>query len=82
MVPMIHSNDLCTYAPVNSPDEVNVGDVVFCQVFPKGLYYAHLVMTKEDRKGGWYFLICNMAQVVNGWTHMGASFGKLVEVCH
>lgn len=46
LVPLVYSNDCTTYQPVKSADEVNVGDIVFCQVFPSEFFYAHVVHQK------------------------------------
>ncbi len=41
MSPRIKHRQLCTYAPVSKPADVEVGDAVFCKVGSN--YYTHLV---------------------------------------
>ena len=46
LYPRVHSNDLCTYEPVKSADDVQLDDIVFCQVQPGNRFYAHVVSFK------------------------------------
>ena len=84
--PLIYSNDCTTYQPVASADEVKVGDIVFCQVFPSQFFYAHLVKEKWEHEAIWYFRISNYKTYAqgygptNGWTDIDHIYGKLIEV--
>ena len=84
--PLIYSNDCTTWQPVASADEVKVGDIVFCQVFPSRSFYGHLVFDKWKHEAIWYFRISNhqtFAQgygPTNGWTDIDHIYGKLIEV--
>ena len=44
--PRVWSNDLCSYDPVTSANEVRFGDIVFCQVQPGDRFFAHVVSRK------------------------------------
>ena len=44
--PLVHSGDLCEYDPVFDASDVQVGDVIFCKVYPSREYHAHLIMSK------------------------------------
>lgn len=63
MTPLFKSGEEHTLTKIESLDEVNVGDAVFCKV--KGSYYTHLVKAKDDKKG---CLIGNNHGKINGWT--------------
>ena len=84
MWPMVHDNDACTYEPVARDEQVEEGDIVFCEVQPTGRFYAHLVQRKEwdySRKA-WKFTISNYQGRENGWAYMDTIYGKLVSVMH
>ncbi|MDG1950420.1 MAG: hypothetical protein P8J32_06440 [bacterium] len=72
MVPLIHSNQEHTLAPVKLED-VKVDDIVYCKV--KGFLYTHLVKAKDPKKG---VLIGNNKGGMNGWTKQ--VYGKVIEV--
>jgi len=72
MKPIIHSGQDHELTPVNSLDEVQVGDAVFCKV--KGNYYTHLVKAKGQQG----VLIGNNRGHINGWTKQ--VFGKVTRV--
>jgi hypothetical protein len=88
--PKIHSNDQTTYDPVTAASaEIQVGEVVFCQVQPGNRFYAHLVLRQkwdsfsEAGSGGeWRYFIGNMKKCVNGWCHLQHIYGRLVDVEH
>jgi hypothetical protein len=46
LYPLVHYDDLTTYEPVTSADQVVENDIVFCEVQPRGFFYAHLVWSK------------------------------------
>ena len=62
--------------------EIEVGDIVFCQVQRSQLFYAHIVLAIEDDV--WLqqpkYWIGNIQQNYNGWCHREHIFGILVEV--
>ena len=74
MVPRIRSRQKCTYAPVASPADVNVGDAVFCKV--AGNYFTHLVTAIK----GTQYQISNNHGHVNGWTTLDKIFGRVIAV--
>ena len=58
LYPRVWANDLCTYEPVTSADEVHEDDIVFCcQVQPRDRFYSHLVPRKWFQDGERYFTI-------------------------
>jgi len=90
LYPWVHSNDCCVFAPVTDPDQLKVGDVVFCEVQESKRHYAHMI-----HEIGWenfrdpfdgevmfkrYFWIGNMKGHRNGWSYDGHIYGRLVEV--
>jgi hypothetical protein len=79
MEPIIKSGQLCTVAPIE-PYDVNVGDVVLCEV--GGKQYLHAVAATRDVGNGSrtfrHFQIRNNRGFTNGWTTK--VYGKLVRV--
>ncbi len=59
MWPLVQSNDACLFHPIQAvtgagfiqkaESDIDVGDIVFCQVQPSNQYYAHLVLEIEKR---------------------------------
>jgi hypothetical protein len=82
LYPRVHCNDQTIYDPVTSDDQVQVGDIVFCQVQPYDRFFAHLVKEKNWRNAAWCFIISNIAGYVNGWCFIEHIYGRLVEVLH
>jgi hypothetical protein len=87
LYPRVHNNDLCTYEPVTSADQVEQNDIVFCEVMPRRRFYAHLVLRKEwgGEQWGmdeWFFTISNIKGRENGWTTIDNIYGRLVQVTH
>ena len=84
LYPRVRSNDLCCYLPVKFDESVAEGDVVFCEVQPRGHFYAHLVKTKEwdSHYRCWNYWISNMQGRVNGWCSIEHIHGKLFQVLH
>ena len=76
------NNDLCTYAPVASAEDIRVNDIVFCQIPPTMRFHAHIVHGKRIDSGtrDWEFLIGNIKGHLNGTTTMKHIYGKLVDV--
>ncbi|HEX8463024.1 MAG TPA: hypothetical protein VF627_00270 [Abditibacterium sp.] len=74
MTPRIKSRQKCTYAPVNSMDDIKIGDAVFCRV--GGSFFTHLVSAiKGDQ-----VQISNNHGHVNGWTNISHVFGKVIKI--
>jgi hypothetical protein len=79
MKPRIRHRQKCTYAPVAGPDDVKVGDAVFCKVGPH--YYTHLVTAiRGDAERGFQYQISNNHGHVNGWTSLDRIFGRVIAV--
>ena len=74
MTPRIKHRQKCTYAPVRSPDDVQVGDAVFCKV--KGNYFTHLITAVRDGQ----YQISNNHGHANGWITLDAIFGRVIKV--
>ena len=83
LYPKVHSNDECTYAPIeNGEQDIEEGDIVFCEVQPGDRFYAHNVKAKwwDNVHEGWYFTISNLSGRENGWCGVEHIYGRLVEV--
>jgi len=81
--PLLHSGDICEYDPVFEASEVEVGDIVFCQVRPTWRYFAHTIKRKtyDDEKEAWYFTVGNQSGWENSWCWMDDIYGKLKQIC-
>jgi hypothetical protein len=75
MVPLVHSRDLVTVAPVD-PAKVEVGDIVLARV--AGTVYLHLVSALDPARRR--VQISNNRGRVNGWTGFDRVFGICVAV--
>ena len=82
LYPLVWSNDLCSYDPVTSADEVSEDDIVFCQVQPGDRFFAHLVSRKWFEDGEWYFTISNSKGWENGWCSIKHIYGRLIRAEH
>ena len=85
LYPKVHSNDECTYAPfLQDEQDIEEGDIVFCEVQPGDRFYAHFVKAKwwDDVYQGWYFTISNLSGRENGWCGVQHIYGRLVHVRH
>ena len=84
--PRVRSNDQTTFEPVTIVEQVQVDDIVFCEVQPGDRFYAHLVKRKEfiaEWEGGaWVFTISNIWGRENGWCTMKHIYGKLTQCVH
>ena len=68
MFPFLKSGEYCLIHPINSPDEVNVGNPVFCTF--KGAYHmVHRCTDKYERDGITYYQISTTDGRVYGWTN-------------
>ncbi|WP_069161218.1 hypothetical protein [Nocardia altamirensis] len=75
MVPLIHSRDLVTVAPVD-PTKLEVGDIVLAKV--AGTVYLHLISALDVSRGR--VQISNNRGRVNGWTNHDRVFGICLAV--
>ena len=82
LYPRVWSNDLCSYDPVTSANEVRFGDIVFCQVQPGDRFFAHVVSRKWFQNGEWYFTISNLKGKENGWCSIEHIYGRLIRAEH
>lgn len=74
MTPRIKHRQKSTYAPVRQPQDVQVGDAVFCKV--KGNYFTHLITAiRHDQ-----YQISNNHGHVNGWITLDAIFGRVIKI--
>ena len=74
MTPKIKSNQKCTYSPVLKPEDVKVGDIVFCKVGP--WRFTHIITAID----GYRYQISNNHGHVNGWTSIEHIYGKVIEI--
>jgi len=81
--PMLHSGDVREYDPVFDESEVEVGDIVFCQVRPTWLYLAHTIKRKtwDYEKEAYYFSVGPPSGRESGWCWMDTIYGKLKTFC-
>ena len=95
MWPLVQSDDACTFHPIQAvsagdgehditkdESEIDVGDIVFCQVQRSQQYYAHIVLRVER---DYYanevkYWIGNIQNRYNGWCYREHIFGILVKV--
>lgn len=73
MVPLIHSGEEVTLAPITETTQLAVGDVVLCKV--KSNIYLHKIYAIGPDNKSW--LIGNNKGYKNGWTRM--IYGHLVK---
>ena len=79
--PRVKSGDQCTFIPVTKESQVEVNDIVFCEVQPRDRFYGHVVKKKEFWWSSWcyYFTISNLRGRENGWCYIQHIYGKLIE---
>ena len=79
--PRVKSGDQCTFIPVTKESQVEVNDIVFCEVQPRDRFYGHVVKKKEFWWSSccYYFTISNLRGRENGWCKMEHIYGKLIE---
>ncbi len=70
----INSGDLCTIAPINEVDTIQVNDIVLCKV--NGNQYLHLVKAIKGEQ----YQIGNNRGGINGWITARSIFGKCINV--
>ena len=85
--PKISSNDLCFYEPVHhDPANIDVDDIVFCEVEPGRHFYAHVVKYvswqwyEKYSRHEWCYTISNLQGRENGWCFIDQVYGKLFKV--
>jgi len=83
MWPTVKSGDLCEFAPfpaAASAEDIQVKDIVFCEVQPGDRFYAHFVLRKDydEYRGEYYCTIGNKDGRENGWAYMETIYGRLV----
>ena len=80
--PRMNCGDMATYLPVSSADEVNIDDIVFCEVQPGSRFYAHVVKEKwwKHWQEKWLFRISSIKGYENGHCRIEHIHGILVEV--
>lgn len=66
MEPILHDGEYALLKPIESIDEVNVGDAVFCKVH--NYLMTHMVVLKSYRHDKPYFLIGSSSYDLYGWT--------------
>ena len=95
MRPLVQANDACTFHPIQAVtadegvhsivkegSEIEVGDVVFCEVQRSKQYYAHIVLEKtwDYHAEATAYWIGNIQKHKNGWCLREHIFGILVDV--
>ena len=80
--PRVRDNDSCSYEPVTDAADIQVHDVVFCEVQPRNLFYAHVVKHIDRFHGHPCFTIANLRGRENGWCMAEHIYGKLIHVEH
>jgi hypothetical protein len=78
MLPIIKSGQKCTYAPIEGPEALAKGDIVFCKVGP--FYYTHLIKKIRLEDGEHVFTIGNNHGRINGDTDFSHIYGKVVAI--
>ena len=80
--PRVSSGDMTTYRPVRSVEQVNIDDIVFCEVQPGSRFYAHLVKEKwwDAWEEKYKFTISNINGFENGHCHIEHIHGILIDV--
>ena len=80
--PRVWPNDLTTYAPVTSADQVHEKDIVFCQVKLGARFYAHIVARKWIEDDQLNFAISYLKGRPNGWCRIEDIYGRLIRCEH
>ena len=90
MLPIVHTNDVCKFEPVENSDTIKEGDIVFCEI-------DHTIWTNLERRlerkfalqkvlhvyeemNIRYFDIGFQGRYRNGWCQGKDIYGRLVEV--
>ena len=75
--PRIKSGECCVYQPVRTHEDVNEGNIVFCQIGEK--YWGHMVKEKTYVGGDYVYTISNLKGYVNGTTDLAHIYGKVID---
>ena len=75
--PRTMSGECCKYQPVRTHEDVNEGDIVFCQIGPR--YWGHMVNKKTYVGGDYVYTISNLKGHVNGTTDLAHIYGKVIN---
>jgi len=90
MWPLVQSGDGCWFHPIRAvtatdasslqkeASDIGVGDIVFCQVRPSGLFYAHIVHAIQSNPPE--YQIGNIEGCINGCCHREHIFGILIDI--
>ena len=84
--PRVKSGDCCFFEPILAPQLLKVGDIVFCEVQPKGRFFAHLILRMEEdgaaasARNRRIWTIGNIKGRENGWCYDRHIYGRMVEV--
>ena len=76
--PRVCSGDRFTFDPIKDHCEINVGDIVFCEI--GNSFYAHLIKAIGDWKGRRCFTIANTEGWEYGWCSDKQVYGRLTHV--
>ena len=63
-------------------EEIDVEDIVFCQVQPGARFFGHLIQSKEWQKEQCrhMYWISNLKGRINGWCYLDTIYGKLFQI--
>ena len=75
--PKIMSGECCVYQPVRTHEDVNEGDIVFCQIGEK--YWGHMVKQKTYVGGDYVYTISNLKGHENGTTDLAHIYGRVIN---
>ena len=80
MEPILKDGEYAHLKPINSLDEVNIGDAVFCKVH--GYLMTHMVLMKSSTGADHpYFLIGSSRYEFYGWTDQIYAIAYGTDVC-
>ena len=78
MSPILESGQYCILTPIKSPNDVNIGDAVFCRL--NGYLMTHMVLMKSNSAFDTpKFLIASSSLNVYGWTDEVYAIAKGIE---
>jgi len=83
MLPIVHTNDVCKFEPVENSDTIKEGDIVFCENQRKNKFALHKVLKVYEEMNIRYYDIgyyCGTRGVKHGWCQSQHIYGRLVEV--
>ena len=85
MLPIVHTNDVCKFEPVENSDTIKEGDIVFCEIHPKNKFaFQKVLKVYEEMNIRYYDIgyydITNDRGCKHGWCQSQHIYGRLVEV--